>query len=336
MRTLRYLVLAMLFLLVVVVIIGFFLPAKVHVERSIKINRKPHVVFQVVNSLSHFNQWSPWFEKDVNATYKLSGNHAGVGSKLSWQGNQKVGVGSNEIIESKSNSYIKTKLFFGKDDHPAYAVISLKKESDSTIVTWSLENDFGYNIFYRYFGFVLEDMIAPDYEKGLNNLKTHVESLPLHDYSNISIENVSSELIYGIESKSSIQNDDITAAIATAFEKIMAFISTKGIKQASSPKIVSLGNFENGYRFLAAIPVTDNSLVDESGEITGSTTYAGKAIKFVHKGSYRNFNKSYDIIFAYIAQNNFEINGNPWEDFVTDPGTVNEKNLITHIYQPIK
>ncbi|VAW34804.1 hypothetical protein MNBD_GAMMA01-1167, partial [hydrothermal vent metagenome] len=80
--------------------------------------------------------------------------------------------------ESENNSYIKTKLFFGKSEHPAYATISLDSKDNGTKVSWVFENDFGYNIFYRYFGLVLEDMIAPDYEKGLQNLKRYVESLP--------------------------------------------------------------------------------------------------------------------------------------------------------------
>jgi effector-binding domain-containing protein len=336
MRTLRYLVLAMLFLLVVVITIGFFLPAKVQLHRSIEINRSPDVVFKVVNSLVHFNKWSPWYDKDVNASYIITGNPAGVGSKLSWNGNKSVGTGSNEIIESAVNSHIKTELYFGKDEHPAYATISLKEKNNSTLVTWSLENDFGYNIFYRYFGFVLEDMIAPDYEKGLFNLKKHVEALPLHDYSEIEIVNTSADLVYVVESKTSLDHEEITDSIGSAFSKVMGFISKNKLKQAGSPKIISVSSTDNIYHFLAAIPVVNNDLADENLKINPLSMYSGKAIKMTHKGSYRDFKASYDVIYAYMVQNNLSKNGNPWEDFVTDPGFVTEADLITHIYQPIK
>jgi effector-binding domain-containing protein len=336
MRTLRYLVLAMLFLLVVVITIGFFLPAKVQLHRSIEINRSPDVVFQVVNSLAHFNKWSPWYEKDINASYNLTGSPSGVGSKLSWTGNKSVGTGSNEIIESTLNSHIKTELYFGKDEHPAYATISLKENNNSTFVTWSLENDFGYNVFYRYFGFVLEDMIAPDYEKGLSNLKKHVEGLPLHDYSEVEIVNTTAELVYVLESKTSIAHEEITESIGTAFGKIMSFMTANNIKQTGSPKIISISTTNNMYHFLAAIPVVNNDLTDVTLKINPLSMYSGKAIKMTHKGSYRDFKESYDVIYAYMVQNNLSKNGNPWEDFVTDPGFVTEADLITHIYQPIK
>jgi len=176
MRTLRYLVLAFLFLILVTAVVGFFLPAKVHLERSIIIKSEPHKVFKVINSLSNFNHWSPWFKKDIKAKYSLSGPVAGVGSKISWIGNNNVGNGSNEIIESVENKYIKTKFLFGKSDQPALSTISLSLETEGTKVTWAFDNDFGYNVFYRYFGFWLEDMIAPDYERGLANLKIYLET----------------------------------------------------------------------------------------------------------------------------------------------------------------
>lgn len=336
MRTLRYLVLALFFLLLVIVVIGFFLPSKAYMQRSIEVNRSKETVFQVINSLSNFNEWSPWFEKDINANYILSGNKSGVGSKLSWQGNNEVGSGSNEIIGSKLNQSVKTELFFGKDDHPAYATLSLKENKESTIVTWSFENDFGYNVFFRYFGFVLEDMIAPDYEKGLSNLKKHVESLPLYDYSDISSVTTNADAVYTFEFSSNTNNKEITKAIGAAYGKIIAFISANNINMAGTPKIITLDFSPDNYHFLAVIPVDNNTIVDEKNEVLASTMYAGKAIKMIHKGSYSNFKQSYDILFAYLTQNQLERNGDPWEDFVTDPASVTEENLVTHIYQPIK
>lgn len=178
MRTLRYLVLAILSLIILIAAIGFLLPSKVHLERSIEINHNQEAIFETINSLANFNKWSPWYAYDVNAVYTLSGPQTGVGSKLTWKGNENIGEGSNEIIESHINSHIKTRFFFGKSDSPAFSTISIKEIAGTTRVIWAFDNDFGYNVFYRYFGFVLEDMIAPDYERGLQNLKVYIETLP--------------------------------------------------------------------------------------------------------------------------------------------------------------
>lgn len=339
MRTLRYLVLALLVILVIVVIVGLFLPSKVRLERSIDINRDKQTIFKVINSLSNFNQWSPWYDYDVNAEYVISGAPSGIGSKLTWNGNEKVGTGSNEIIESELNSRIKTKFFFGKSDAPAFSTIILKQDETLTKVTnviWAFENDFGYNVFYRYFGLVLEDMIAPDYERGLEKLKIHVESLPLYDYSNITIVDTQAEKTYAFSATTSIKSEEITPVIASSYGKIINFITSNNINMVGTPKIINLKFEEDIYQFLAAIPVSANELKDDKGEIQAYLTYQGKAVKFIHKGAYSNFKKSYEIIAAYLQQNNLENNGNSWEDFVSDPANTSEEDLITHIYQPIK
>ena len=336
MRTLRYIVLALLFLLVVVVIVGFFLPAKVRLERSIEINRKAPVVFSVINSLNNFNKWSPWYNLDLNANYVVTGPKSGVGSKIVWQGNAKVGKGSNEIIASQQNAFIKTKFFFGKNDQPAYSTLSLAEKDQKTTVTWAFENDFGYNVFYRYFGLVLEDMIAPDYEKGLSNLKTYVESLPLYDYSNISVVNTQAENIYTLVGHVDMSQQNISEEIAKSYQKIISFLTTNKISMNGSPKIITL-NYNGGiFDFLAAIPVLYTSIEDPSGLIKSAQMYAGKALKLVYKGPLKNIKKQYTVLNSYLAQNQIKKNGNSWEDYVTDPATVDKDEIITHIYQPIK
>lgn len=337
MRTLRYMVLAVLFLLVVTVIIGFFLPSSVNLQRSTVINRDHQTVFQVVNSLANFNKWSPWYKLDPNAEYVLSGPNSGKGSKITWKGNNNVGEGSHEIIDSQPHESVKTTFYFGKPDHPVYSSVLVKPLDDgNTQVTWTFENDFGYNVFYRYFSLVLEESIAPVYEEGLANLKKYVESLPLHDYSILSVTDTTAQASYAYASETTHAQQDISSAIAAAYGKLMAFINNNKLEMNGSPKITSLSFQKDVYRFLAVIPVKDNTLLDEAGEIQSHFTYEGRTIKAIHKGAYHDFEKTYEIIDAYIQQNNMQKNGNPWEDFVTDPGNVSEEDLITHVYQPIK
>ena len=335
MRTLRYIVLALIFLLLVAAIGGLFLPSQAHVERSILINRDKATVFKIVNSFKNFNKWSPWYELDKNAEYIVSGPNAGVGSKIAWKGNNNVGVGSNEIIESKPYSLIKTIMFFGKSDAPSYATFTFKDEGNKTKVTWAFDNEFGMNVFYRYFGLVVEKMIAPSYEKGLLNLKSYAESLPLYNYQNISEVNVQAIKVYTNSAKVNPQTDNISTEITQSFAKIIAFITQNNLTMNGTPRIITKSFNDEIFEFDAAIPVVDNSLIDESGKIKAQQTYVGKALKIIHKGSYSNFQESYKILNAYIHERKYSKNGDSWEDYITDPTTTTDKDLITHIYQPV-
>jgi effector-binding domain-containing protein len=335
MRTLKYMVLALIFILFAAIIVGFFLPSKVNMQRSILIDRSPEKIFNVVNSLSNFNNWSPWVDKDKNADYSFSGPKFGVGSKMVWEGNSQVGQGSQEIVESSKNNTVKTKLFFSNSHKPAYATISLTPDQDKTKVSWMFENDAGNDLLARYFGLAIEDLLAPDYEKGLANLKIYVESLPLYDYSNISIINVPTQKVYQIEAQSDMQQNNMSEKIADSYATIINFLTLNNIEMNGSPKIINLKYQDNEYKFIAAIPVDNNEVLDESGVIVSSVMPQGKSIKLIHKGSYEKLVESYDILNAYIFENKISINGSSWEDYVVDPSLANDSELITHIYQPI-
>ena len=179
MRILKFLFGLLLLLAVIVVVGGFLLPDTVHVERSITIDRPPSQVFAVLNSYKRFNEWSPWAAKDPNATYAYSGPESGVGAKLEWKGDPKtVGAGSQEIVASVPDQRIDVKLDF-LEHGKATASYLLTPEGQGTKVVWSFDTSFEGNLIGRWFGLMMEKMLAPDYEAGLASLKKLVESEPV-------------------------------------------------------------------------------------------------------------------------------------------------------------
>ena len=91
-------------IIVLLVLVAFLLPSKIHVERSIVVNAPPAKVFGEVNSLKKWGAWDPWMKKDPNIKNTFSGPDEGVGAKNSWVSDHKeVGTGSNTITESVPN-----------------------------------------------------------------------------------------------------------------------------------------------------------------------------------------------------------------------------------------
>lgn len=186
MKWLKRLIVAVVVLLAVVVGVAFLLPDRAHVERSISIAREPAQVFAVLDDMRRFNEWSPWYDRDPNAKYTLSGPPSGVGARLAWSGDpDTVGEGSQEIIESTPHSRIRVQLDFGPMGRPV-AQYSLAPDDAGTRVTWSFDTelplafdaDFGWNLMGRYMGLAFDSMIGKDYEAGLAKLKHVVEAEP--------------------------------------------------------------------------------------------------------------------------------------------------------------
>lgn len=163
-------------LVVLVVAIGLVLPQTAHVERSIVIDAPPDAVFALVNGFSRFNEWSPWATLDADTVYSFEGPGSGVGARMTWSSdNPSVGSGSQEIVHSEPYRTVHTALDFG-DQGAASAAFTLEPGEDGTRVTWSLDVDFGWNLFGRYLGVIAFDRLAgADYERGLQRLKDLAE-----------------------------------------------------------------------------------------------------------------------------------------------------------------
>ncbi len=176
MRILKRLFYGLVLLVILLAVFGLLLPDSANMERSIVINAPASKLFTRLNNSRAFNDWSPWFDLDPQTEYLYEGPDSGVGSRVSWASEHPhVGNGSQEIIESRSNEYLRTSLDFGAQG-TAEAYFYLVPQGDATHLTWGFDTEFGFDILGRYFGLTIETMLSPDYEKGLAKLKQVVEA----------------------------------------------------------------------------------------------------------------------------------------------------------------
>jgi hypothetical protein len=174
MAILKRVLIGLVTLIVLVVVVGYLLPRQVHIERSIVINAPRAQLFDALNGFKRFNEFSPWAALDPNTQYSYAGPESGVGAKMSWiSTNSKVGSGTNEIVESTTPDFIRTRLDFG--GQPAEATFRFEPADGGTRVTWGFDGDVGNNPIARYVGLMFDKWIGGDYEKGLARLKVVME-----------------------------------------------------------------------------------------------------------------------------------------------------------------
>jgi hypothetical protein len=168
-------------LIVLAALIGVFVivvatrPADFRVSRSARIPVPAAVVFEQVNDLHRFQDWSPWAKIDPNYRLTYDGPTVGVGASFAWDGNKEVGAGRMTCIESKPGEMVKFRLEFLKPFKATNtAEFDFKSTGHQTDVTWSM---YGKNNFMaKAVGLFMDcdNMIGPDFEKGLANLKAAV------------------------------------------------------------------------------------------------------------------------------------------------------------------
>lgn len=176
MQMLRRIILIVAAIVIVLIAIGYLLPQRVAVARTIDIAAPPSIVFPLVGDLRQVGRWSPWLGLDPNMQVTFSGPESGVGQTMSWASNDaRVGTGSQTVTEYQPDSRVATDLDFGPQGR-AVATTTVERAGEGSRVTWGFETDLGLNPVARYFGLALEGMIAPDYERGLAKLKEVAEA----------------------------------------------------------------------------------------------------------------------------------------------------------------
>jgi len=161
---------------VIVLVLAMNQPDTIRVERQATIRALPETIFAQLNDFNRWEHWSPWEKLDTAMQRTLSGPGTGVGAVYEWSGNDDVGKGRMEIVESIPSSNVTIKLDF-IDPFEAHNVttFALRREGATTAVAWTMEgpNQFMGKVMCVFFD--MDAMIGADFEEGLSNLKRVAE-----------------------------------------------------------------------------------------------------------------------------------------------------------------
>ena len=176
MTTFQIIIIVIGSLITLVFIVAFILPSTRTIFRTIEINSSPEHVYSLVTDFHNYKKWNPWSEKEPDAKGSMSGTPARVGHKWMWEG-KIIGSGYLEIKELVQNKYVLSDLIFTTPRKMRSEDIWEFEKIDETSsrVTWGHRAFLGYPL-GRFFGTMLEKMLGPEFEKGLENLKRLSES----------------------------------------------------------------------------------------------------------------------------------------------------------------
>lgn len=336
MKLMKRLLVGLAGLLIALVVIGFLLPSSARVERSIVIDRPASLIFPLLNSYQRFNDWSPWHGIDPNTEYTYGEIASGVGATMTWKGNETVGSGKQTITASEPDSRVASELEFG-DAGISQVEMRLTAEGRSTRVTWSFQADIGNDLIGRYFGLLMDRFVGPDYEKGLTRLKALVETFPDIDIAGIDIQlvDVSAKPILYVTASSTQDISAISRAYTDAYSLIAPALEAAKLSPAGP--LMGIDNYwdDRGYGFDAAIPVERTDL-DVKAPVQAGQTYAGRAVRVHYIGPYSGLVEAQRKGAAFALVHGLKQHDRVYTEFVSDPDTTPEAELISDTYLPVE
>lgn len=332
MKTFRRILLFSLIIALVVVSIGFLLPGKVHVERRLLVSSSQKNIFDQVNTVKNWINWTPWLQSETSIISDFSGPESGVGARFSWHNIDKsIGKGSVTIISSASPDSLEVILDYAEKGKSTGKFIFLR-EGHNTTVIYSLESVLGVNPITRWFGLVSDYLVGPDLEKSLVNLDNLAQDIKtLYGYE-ISICEVPARKMISVRDTISSENAEIK--LSEMYEKMALFLKSKRLSPIGNPIAIFHNHSESIFDVEVGLPVFAYESVPDGLNYT--ETIACRAVKLKYFGSYNMISNAYHALQKYIDNEDLDVNGSGWEEYVTNPNIESNLNLRqTDIYFPI-
>jgi effector-binding domain-containing protein len=123
--------------------------------------------------------------------------------------------------------------------------------------------------------------------------------------------------------------------LVDSFKALTALLDKQGIKSTGNSMIVYTSTDDTGFTFLAEIPI-DQEPKNLTKDMSIGKSPDGKALKFVHRGSYDNMDNTYEAITNHLDDKKLEAKDTFIEEYITDPLKTAEDKLVINVYVPLK
>ena len=151
-------------------------PDTFSIQRTATMAAPPEKVFAQINDLQAWDRWTPWKKLDPNPTTTISTPSAGKGAKFTWSGNDEIGEGTLEILDSQPNERVELEQAFVRPrEGKATIVFTLMREGEATHVIWKMEGKNGFMGKAVCMFMDMDAMLGSAFEQGLANMKAAVE-----------------------------------------------------------------------------------------------------------------------------------------------------------------
>lgn len=152
-------------------------PDSTTIERSAVIDAPPERVYPLLADFREWRRWSPWEHLDPAMERTFSGADRGVGAVYAWAGNRKAGEGRMEMTAADPPRHVGLHIEFLKPFKAENEIdFNLTPRNGGTEVRWTMagRNTLGLKVMQSMMN--MDRLVGRDFERGLANLRTAVES----------------------------------------------------------------------------------------------------------------------------------------------------------------
>lgn len=139
-----------------------------------------------------------------------------------------------------------------------------------------------------------------------------------------------------IFAKGSANWDSAFDTLVETFKNIYGAMQKQGLRASGPPMTIYTATDDTGFEYQAGVPIAEEPKTPLGDGMSVGKSPEGKALKFIHRGSYDAMDSTYEAITNHLDEKRLEARDLFIEYYVTDPLTTPEDNLVIEVYVPLK
>jgi effector-binding domain-containing protein len=124
--------------------------------------------------------------------------------------------------------------------------------------------------------------------------------------------------------------------IVDGLKTIQGYMQKEGLTGVGPALTIYTSPDDTGFQYQIGVPVAEPPKARPKGDISIAQTPGGRALKFVHRGSYDGMDNTYEAITNHLDEKRLEAKDLFIEEYVTDPVTTPEDKLVVNVFVPLK
>jgi len=334
MKVLKWIFLFLGAIIAIALVIAVFLPKSVSVSSSVEIEKPQSKVFHSIGMFSERQTWDPWVSQDSTTEVTINTKEGYVGSTYEWEG-ESIGSGKMEVAAINYPASITSYLWFNGRPDTSIVTWTLEETGENTKIIWGFSADAPYPM-GRIFLNLMKGTLQDDFDRGLENLKAHLEEQEITLSTTSEISETSMPYRFAMAGKASGTMEEIIPQMERMYNESMEVIQAQGLTVAGAPFSYNT-NYDRDagtVTVYAGFPVTEKG--KDMKNVTALEFPVLKALKAVHSGPWEELSISYGHMMEYVEANMIPVSWNSMEVYLNMQEDVNlPEELKTEIYMEI-
>jgi effector-binding domain-containing protein len=130
--------------------------------------------------------------------------------------------------------------------------------------------------------------------------------------------------------------DSAFDTLVDAFKSLREYLDKQDVKPAGPAITIYTQTDDTGFSYQAGLPIVQAPKDPPKGDIAVGPAPSGKALKFVHRGSYDAMDSTYEAITNYLDDKQLEAKDLFIEEYATDPVKTAPDKLVVNVFVPVK